>query len=288
MTDFLSVFPGGLVAGAVYALLAMGLVFIYKATRVPNFAYGAMATFVAFFHYNLVAGRHLDLGVDILFLHAHYNGTARLSFWAAVPVSLLLAALMGWLLERTVIRAFARAPMITKIIVTLALALLLQALAQQIFGAKDLTVPNQYAIFSRSPAFSLFGVNVSWERFGVIGLTLALSAAAFVFFRYTNTGLAVRASATNQDVASLLGVSSRRLAVVSWVGGSMIAGIAGIALASVVVSSNPNLLLLLSIKGFAAAIVGGMVSMPIRRAPASAGLSASMGKGTTSPRWIGP
>jgi branched-chain amino acid transport system permease protein len=263
MKEFLSVLPGGLVSGAVYALLAMGLVFIYKATRVPNFAYGAMATFVAFFHYNLVAGRHVNVGVDLLFVHAHVNGTVQLPFWAAVPVSLLLAAGMGWLLERFVIRAFARAPMITKIIVTLALALLLQALAQQLFGAKDLTVPNQHAIFSRAPAFALFGVNISWERLGVILLTLGLAGAAFVFFRYTATGLAVRASATNQDVASLLGVSSRRLAVVSWVGGSMVAGIAGIALASVVVSSNPNLLLLLSIKGFAAAIVGGMVSMPI-------------------------
>src|SRR5437899_8173814 len=85
MNEFLSVLPGGLVAGAVYALLAMGLVFIYKATRVPNFAYGAMATFVAFFHYNLVVGRHVDLGVDALFVHVHLTGTARLPFWMAVP-----------------------------------------------------------------------------------------------------------------------------------------------------------------------------------------------------------
>ena len=278
MKEFLSVLPGGLVSGAVYALLAMGLVFIYKATRVPNFAYGAMATFVAFFHYNLVAGHHLDIGVDALFVHVHLNGTVQLPFWLAVPVSLALAAGLGWLIERFIIRAFARAPMITKIIVTLALALLLQSLAQQIFGAKDLTVPNQHAIFSRAPAFSLFGVNISWERFGVIGLTLGLAGAAFVFFRYTATGLAVRASATNQDVASLLGVSSRRLAVVSWIGGSMVAGIAGIALASVVVSSNPNLLLLLSIKGFAAAIVGGMVSMPIAVA---AGFAIGIGEELT-------
>jgi branched-subunit amino acid ABC-type transport system permease component len=180
-----------------------------------------------------------------------------------MPVSLALAAVMGWVLERLVIRPFAKAPMITKIIVTLALGLLLANLAKQFFGAKDLTVANQHAIFSRAPAFALFGVNISWERFGVIGLTLGLAAAAFVFFKYTATGLAVRASATNRDVASLLGVSSNRLAVVSWVGGSMVAGIAGIALASVVVSSNPDLLLLISIKGFAAAIVGGMVSMPI-------------------------
>src|SRR5205807_2716798 len=150
--------------------------------------------------------------------------------------------------------------------------------AQQVFGAQDLTVPNQHAIFSRAPAFSLFGVNISWERFGVIGLTLGLAGAAFVFFRYTATGLAVRAAATTPGVASLLGVSSRRLAIVSWVGGSMVAGLAGIALASVVVSSTPTLLLLLSIRGFAAAIVGGMVSMPIAVA---AGFAIGIGEELT-------
>jgi branched-chain amino acid transport system permease protein len=263
MKELLSTLPGGVVTGAVYALLAMGLVLIYKATRVPNFAYGALATSIAFFHYRLVTGHRLNLGLDILFVHIHVHWFVQVAFWAAVPVSLALAAGVGWLVERLVIRPFAQAPMITKIIVTLALALLLQGVTQQIFGASDLIVPNRRAIFSRAPAFSLGGVNLSYERLGVIGLVVILAAATFALFRFTATGLAIRAAATDQDVASLLGVSARRLAVVSWVGGSMVAGLAGIALASVVVSSNPNLLLLLTIKGFAAAIVGGMVSLPI-------------------------
>src|SRR5581483_2620847 len=106
-------------------------------------------------------------------------------------------------------------------------------------------------------------VNISYERIGVVLLVVVLAAAIYAFFKFTATGLAIRAVATDRDVSSLLGVSARQLSVVSWIGGSMMAGIAGIALASLVVSSNPNLLLLLSIKGFAAAIVGGMVSMPI-------------------------
>ena len=66
MTELLSTLPGGLVSGAVYALLAMGLVLIYKATRVPNFAYGAMATFIAFFHYQLVSGKDFGFSLDVL------------------------------------------------------------------------------------------------------------------------------------------------------------------------------------------------------------------------------
>jgi branched-subunit amino acid ABC-type transport system permease component len=267
--ELLSTLPPGLVTGAIYALLAMGLVLIYKATRVPNFAYGAMATFIAFFHYNLVTGRHLNISFSVLFVHAHFIHTVQLSFWAAAPVSLVAAGIMGWLLERLIIRPFARAPMVTKIIVTLALALLLQALTQQLFGAKDLIVSNKHAIFSRAPALSVGGI---------IGLVVALAAASFWFFRFTDTGLAIRAAATDQDVASLLGVSARRLAVISWIGGSVVAGVAGIALASVVISSNPNLLLLLSIKGFAAAIVGGMVSLPIAVA---AGFAIGVGEELT-------
>lgn len=263
MNDFLSTLPGGLVTGAVYALLAMGLVLIYKATRVPNFAYGAMATMVAFFHYDLVTGRDIDVDFDLLFLHLDVDSTVQLGFWAAVPVSLVFAAAMGWVIERVVIRPFARAPMVVHIIVTLGLALLLSAVTQQIYGADDLIVSNDRAIFPRTSAFAVGGVNVSWERLGVIGLVIALAAAVYAFFRFTSTGLAIRAAATDADVASLLGVSARQLGVVSWVGGSVVAGLAGIALASLVVSSNPNLLLLLTIKGFAAAIVGGMVSFPI-------------------------
>src|SRR5438552_4158303 len=252
-----------MVTGAVYALLAMGLVLIYKATRVPNFAYGGMASFLAFLHYNLVTGRRVSLDVDVLYVHLHAHGTVHLTFWVALPVTLLVAAALGWLIERFIMRPFARAPMVTLIIVTLGLNLLLTALAEQLFGTRDLLVSNAHAIFSRAPVLSLGGVNFTYERLGVVALVVVLSAAVWGFFRFTATGLAIRASATDRDVASLLGVSARRLSVVSWVSGSMVAAVAGVALASVVVSSRPELLFLLSIKGFAAAIVGGMVSFPI-------------------------
>jgi branched-chain amino acid transport system permease protein len=263
MGTLFSILSGGMVTGAVFALLAMGLVLIYKATRVPNFAYGGMASFLAFFHYNLVTGRAVSLNLDVLYVHLHFHHVFHLGFWAAFPVTLLVGAGMGLLVERLVIRPFAKAPMVTLVIVTLALNLFLSAFAGQLFGTKDLVVSNKAAIFSRSPALSLGGVNFSYERLGVVAIVLLVSAAVWAFFRFTATGLAIRAAATDQDVASLLGVSTRQLSVVSWVTGSMVAGVAGIALASVVISSNPSLLLLLSVKGFAAAIVGGMLSFPI-------------------------
>jgi branched-chain amino acid transport system permease protein len=258
-----SILSGGLVTGAVYALLAIGLVLIYKATRVPNFAYAGLASFLAFFHYNLVTGKRLSLNVNVLYLHIHAHGTVRVPFWGAFLITLVVAGALGWVIERVVIRPFAKAPMVTLIIVTLGLNLLLTAVAEQFFGTKDLVVSNSHAIFSRRPVLSLGGVNFTYERLGVVAMVIVLSVAVWAFFRFTSTGLAIRAVATDRDVSSLLGVSARQLSVVSWVGGSMVAAVAGIALASVVISSNPGLLVLLSIKGFAAAIVGGMVSFPI-------------------------
>jgi branched-chain amino acid transport system permease protein len=263
MHTVFSILSGGLVTGAVYALLAMGLVLIYKATRIPNFAYGGMASFLAFFHYNLVTGRKVSLNLDVLYLHVHGSINAHLGFWAALPVTLVVAAGLGWLIERLVIRPFAKASMVTLIIVTLGLNLLLTALAEQFFGTKELVVSSSHAVFSRKPVLSLGGVNFTYERLGVVFIVLGLSAGVWAFFRFTSTGLAIRAVATDRDVASLLGVSARQLSVVSWVTGSMVAAVAGICLASVVISSSPGLLFLLSIKGFAAAIVGGMVSFPI-------------------------
>jgi branched-subunit amino acid ABC-type transport system permease component len=263
VSEFLSTLPGGLVTGAVYALLAMGLVFIYKATRVPNFAYGAVAALVAFFHYDLVSGRHFGVHLNVFFVHLNLGWTVRLPFWVAIFVSLAFAGVLGFVIERFIMRAFARTPMVTQMIVTLGLTGILSALAQQWFGAKDLIVPNERAIFPRRAAFALGSVNMSYEQLGVIGLVLAFGAVLYWFFRFTETGLAIRAVATDRDVASLQGISVRRLSTISWVGGSAAAGMAGIMLASLVVSSNPSLLVLLSIKGFAAAIVGGMISFPV-------------------------
>src|SRR5260221_1571218 len=147
-----SILSGGMVTGAVYAMLALGLVLIYKATRIPNFAYAGMASFLALFHYNLVSGKRLTLNLDVLYLHIHGHVTPQLGFWAAVPVTLAFAAGLGWLIERLVIRPFVRASMVTMIMVTLGVALLLTAAAQQIFRTKDLVVSSKNAIFSRSPA----------------------------------------------------------------------------------------------------------------------------------------
>ena len=102
--------------------------------------------------------------VDVLYVHIHQHATVRLSFWVAFPVTLAVAAGLGWLIERLVMRPFAKAPMVTMIIVTLGLNLLLTAVAQQVFGTKDLVVSSKHAIFSRAPVLSLGGFTCTRTR----------------------------------------------------------------------------------------------------------------------------
>src|SRR5260221_11730741 len=104
-----SILSGGMVTGAVYAMLALGLVLIYKATRIPNFAYAGMASFLALFHYNLVSGKRLTLNLDVLYLHIHGHVTPHPGFWPPVPAILVFATGIRGLIKRRVILPFARA-----------------------------------------------------------------------------------------------------------------------------------------------------------------------------------
>jgi branched-chain amino acid transport system permease protein len=253
----------GIIAGSVYSVLGLGIVAMYKATRVPNFAFGTTATFVALFHYEAVGGHTYALHWHLAFLRLNVHHTFHPSFWAMMPVSLLLAGLIGFLIERFVMRPFAEAPTITLIIVSVGLYLILTGLAGGFFGLNDRFVTGTEAPFSRAKTVRVLGVYLTYERLGILILSLLVSAAVFAFFRYTRTGLAIRALSTKRDVAQLCGVSARRLSVLSWVAGTVLAGFIGILLSAEQVDLNTTNLTVTAVVGFIAAVIGGMTSLPI-------------------------
>src|SRR5579875_218526 len=114
MQAFLQVGIAGLVTGCLYGLLALGIVLIYRTTGVLNFAYGAIAALCTCFMYMLLAGPHLN-------------------FWLALLLTLFTALVLGGVLERGFARPVLNAPIFTKAIATLALALVLEAVALQIW-----------------------------------------------------------------------------------------------------------------------------------------------------------
>jgi branched-chain amino acid transport system permease protein len=253
----------GTIAGSVYSVMALGIVAMFKATRVPNFAFGTIATFIALFHYEAVGGHRYSLHLNLYFFHLNFHHRFHPAFWVMMPVSLLLAAGIGYLIERLIMRTFAEAPTITLIIVSVALYLMLSGLAGTFFGLNDRFVTGAEAPFSRSHTVRILGVYLTYERIGILLLSLAVSAGVFAFFRWTRTGLAIRTLSTKRDVAQLCGVSARRLSVLSWVAGTVLAGFIGILLSAEQVDLNTTNLTVTAVVGFIAAVIGGMTSLPI-------------------------
>ena len=173
MHQFLQQVFSGLAAGAIYASLALALVMIYRATDLVNFAQGEMAMFSTYIAWTLV--------------------NAGLPFWAAFAATLVASFLGGMAIERVVIRPVENAPVLATVVVTLGLLLIFNALAGWLFTYTLQEFPSPF------PDRPLFGALMTTRDLGVIGVTLVMLALLYVFFRFTPTGLAMRAAAQNPE-----------------------------------------------------------------------------------------
>jgi branched-chain amino acid transport system permease protein len=243
MTLFLVALVSGAVTGVVYALAALGLVIVYRATRVLNFAHGAMGMVSAY-----VFGRWL-----------HESAAPRLSTPVALLLTMLFAIGLGLFVERVVIRPLRDAPILTKVIATLAFLTVLQYLAGAVFG--DATY------FFRS-IFPEGTVNIGIEFLTIssiynVVVTAAIVVLLTVFLRYTRTGTALRAVSNDPDAAGLAGIDVTRVNQIAWALGSVLAAIAGLLLIPDTNLNTFTLTLTVILYGVGAAVFGGLVSLPL-------------------------
>jgi branched-chain amino acid transport system permease protein len=229
---------GGLAAGSLYALVALGIVLLYRSSRVLNFAHGEIATLAAFVAFTLL-GRALPFGLSI---------TAGLTAAAAVGAVFFLA----------VLRPAKEASLIGKVVMTLGLALLLGGATQLAWGAESHVFPFP---LSDTRVYRFGGVVVSQVNLGTIVIGLILMAGLYVLVQRTTFGLAMRAVAQDAAAAQALGIPVRRIHALTWGLASALGGAAGVLLAPVVYL-DPYMMLDPFLKGFAAAVVGGMDSLP--------------------------
>jgi branched-chain amino acid transport system permease protein len=241
---FLEVLAGGLLSGVMYSLVAIGFVLIYKASGVLNFAQGAMVLFAALTFVSL-----LEYGVPFLL---------------ALAVTALLMVLLGFAVERLVLRPLVNQPPITLFMATLGLSYVLEGAAQLLWGGEvhplelgvsDLPLEFHGIMFS---SFDLFAAAVA----GVLVVALTL------FFNATRTGLAFRAVADDQIAALAVGLRLRRIWGVVWAASGLVALVAGLlwgarlgvqfSLSLVVLKALP-VLVLGGFDSIAGAIVGGLV-----------------------------
>lgn len=210
MDIILQVIVSGLAAGGVYGLIALGFVLIYKATSILNLATGQFMTLGAFVCLSVMT-------------------QVNAPFWVALIVTLLCSAALGIVIERVVLRPLIGEPIIAVIMVTIGLASILNGLTHIIWSPEYRVFP---PIFPPEPldlGFAIVPSGLLWGFIFAIVCTVIFTAV----FRYTRTGLAMRATASNQQAALSMGISVKRVFALSWSFAAITAAIGGIIIGNI-------------------------------------------------------
>ena len=229
----------GLANGCIYGLIALGFVLIYKATEAVNFAQGDMMMLGAFITLGLTNSNQMDL-----------------PFWLSVPLAIILMGCFGYLLDRIVIRRMFGQNQVSVVILTIAIGFVLRFAAGTIWGHEPQSLESPFA--GRDVNFA--GVVLGLDEVVVIGATVILTLGFYVYFNNTKLGVAMQASSQNQLAAYYMGIPVKRVQSLVWALSGMMAAIAGVLYASKG-SIDPGAGLI-GIKAFAAAVIGGMGSLP--------------------------
>lgn len=233
----LQMIVSGIALGAIYGLIALGIVMVYKATGILNFAHGESAMISAF-----VAFTFFKLGLPV---------------WAVVALTLLFGALLGMSIERLIIRHFIGKPLLSSAITTLGLYLIFGDLAIWIWGKDTQELPS---LFSAAP-IQIGSAVVSGIDIGIVVTCAVLALLLFAFFRYTRLGIAMQATMENPTAARLMGIPIRRIYSMAWALSHVIAALAGLLVAPLTFLHFSMMQHALHF-AFAAAVLGGIGSMP--------------------------
>ncbi len=227
----------GVAIGCVYSLVALGFVLIYKATGVLNFAQGELMMVGAYIYFSLVTS--LDM-------------TPLLAFGA----TLVLAGLLGALVERLVLHPLVDEPPFTLVMVTIGLATLLRAVTGMIWSHDTFAFPSPVP----EGAVHLGQVAVPLVDVWTMAVTVVLSLLLFLFFHYTRLGTAMRAVAQNRYAAQLMGISVDRIFTLTWALAASLGAIGGMLLADIsFLHTNMGFI---GLRAFPAVVLGGMESIP--------------------------
>jgi branched-chain amino acid transport system permease protein len=227
-----TILSNGLVIGAIYGLVALGITLVYKKSGVLNFAHGEVGMFGAFIFYVLSVEQELPYLVAAA---------------AAVATSAVLGCLTFLLLARR------RADPLNMLIGTLAVAGILIFMANEIWGPDQFYVPPPLA----DVRLSLAGMTFTGSRLLVLGTGIVLAGGFFILFRTSRMALLFRASASDPYAAELMGVDVTRLDVITWTVAGALAGLAAVLVAPLV-GFDIFFMTLLAIRGFAAALLAGL------------------------------
>ena len=237
-TQFAQYLISGLTQGSVYALVGLGFTMIYAVTRIINFAQGEFVMLGGMLSYVLAIKAHLPVPLALI-------------------LAILSAALVGGAMYLLSIRTAKRASVLSLIIITIGAAIFIRGIAGNMLGVFAVRPP----AFTGDASIKFFHLNVYIEpqSLWIIGITILVTVTLHLFLNYTMTGKSLKACAINPEAASLVGINTKATALIAFILAAAIGGIGGAVVAPLSMATY-NMGVMLGLKGFAAASIGGFTS----------------------------
>ncbi|OIQ48706.1 MAG: branched-chain amino acid ABC transporter permease [Gammaproteobacteria bacterium MedPE] len=226
----------GLIVGLLYGVVGMCFVLVYKSTQIVNFA----------------QGEFLLIGAWVCWAFLVYF---KVPFVVGFLLTLVFMAGFGVLLQMIVLRPMIGEPIISVIMITIGLSMLFQALMKWIFGVSAESYPQVF----ETESFSIMGLNIEAAYLMSTGIAVVIMGLFYWFFKYSKQGLAMRATAFDQQVAQSLGISVKHVFAMSWAIAATVSATAGIVIG--MVNGVSDSLSVIGIKVFPAVILGGLDSI---------------------------
>lgn len=234
----------GLSSGAAYALMAVGVVLVFRCTRALSIAQGEIGAFGFF-----LGLRWADRGIPLLGWHPPR--------FATLLIAVVVGGLVGFVVERLVMRPLVRRPPLDALIATLGIALFLALLELRLFGTATQFAPSAVGEWK----IELFGATLVASRVIGIVLAAAVAGALYVFFTRTKFGLAVQATTGDPTVARLLGVPVNQVYRFAWVSAGMLSGVAAALLGPSFGGLTPFGQTEFALRALAGSVIGGLDSV---------------------------
>ena len=236
MQLFLQLLFAGLALGAIYALIALGFVVIYRSSQVFNFAHGEILMLGTFIMITLLA-----IGVPWL---------------AALPVAMVVTGLVGVLIERAVLRPLVGQPVFVTIILTIFVGLVVRILVVAIWGVRTRGMPSPW---ESTGTTRIAGAVVTHNAIGAVAVTVLVLGVFWWLFQRSKIGVGMRATATDQEVALGLGIPVGKVFMITWFIAGALACLAGVFLGMYPRLVDVNIGLV-ALRAFPAVLVGGLES----------------------------
>lgn len=229
----------GLTIGSIYALVALGYTMVYGIIRLINFAHAEIYMLGAYATY-----------VGMRYLH--------MPFMLALLFSVIVCALLGYLIERFAYRPLRKSSRISALITAIGVSILLQNIVIYVFGADVLSFPNVNLL----PSFEVLGVTIKGHQLLIFAITLICLVGLQFLIYHTDLGRAMRAVSVDAEAASLMGINVNKTIALTFVIGSALAAVAGSLVGVYYATLAPTMGVSHGLKAFVAAVLGGIGLLP--------------------------